>query len=347
MSRIIVILVALGLFTGCAQRGTIQHATPSDLATAHDVWVVNFRSDAPTPDGQRTPPRPEHPTYEKNVVSVPPTHQAGEIEWTQTTPDAATDFATLAIEPIGDLTTFARDIAAGDDGRETMLFVHGYNMNHAESVYFTTQIKHDFNVVSPTVLFSWQSAGVGAGYIYDRDSTLYARNTLEQVIHALSKDTDRELVIVAHSLGGFLVMETLRQMAHKGDFDIGANIATLAMISPDIDGELFRAQAGDLTSFPQHTIVLASAQDKALKVSALLTGRQNRLGNVTDRSAIEGFPISLIDASDLANGGLNHSVALTSPTAISIISNMVAQGNIAPEADLPLFIDLGNFIETP
>jgi len=347
MSRILAILFAIGLLTGCAQRGSIQHALPSSMATPHDIWVINFRSDGDVPDGQRTPPRPDKPRFEKHEVSVPPTHHVGEIEWTAATPNAATDFATIAVEPLENLDQFARTIAQNDTGRETMLFVHGYNMNHAESIYFTTQIKHDFAVDSPTALFSWQSAATGAGYIYDRDSTLYARNALEDVIIALTQDSDRELVIVAHSLGGFLVMETLRQMSLKGAFDIQRNIATLAMISPDIDGELFRAQASDLTSFPKHTIVFASAQDKALRISAWLTGRENRLGSVTDRSAVEGFPISLIDSSDLAESGLNHSVALTSPTAISVISNMVAQGDINPEADLPLFIDLGNFIDTP
>ncbi len=345
MFRILAFLFAIAVVSGCAERGAFQHAAPSDLATEHDVWVVNFRSDAPVSAGERTPPRPNAPRFAKHIVSVPPTHKTGEIEWTSTTPNAATDFVSLGVDPVDNINTFARDIAKAGTGRETMLFIHGYNMNHAESVYFTTQIKHDFDVQGPTVLFSWQSAAVGAGYIYDRDSALHARNALENVIRALSQDTDRELVIVTHSLGGFLVMETLRQMAHKGTFDMRDNIATLAMISPDIDGELFRAQASDLSSFPKQTIVFASEQDKALRISAFLTGRQNRLGSVTDRSAIEGFPISLFDASDLANGGLNHSVALTSPTAISIISNMVAQGDISPEADLPLFIDLGSFVD--
>ncbi len=345
MTRFIALLFAIALVSGCAERGAFQYAAPSERATEHDVWVVNYRSDAPAPKAQRTPARPDAPRYEKHVVSVPPSHKTGEIEWTSTTPNAATDFVSLGISPVDDINTFARDIAKAGVGRETTLFVHGYNMNHAESVYFTTQIKHDFDIQGPTVLFSWQSAGTGAGYIYDRDSTLYARNALEDVIRALSQDTNRELVIVTHSLGGFLVMETLRQMSHKGTFDMHDNIATLAMISPDIDGELFRAQAGDLSSFPKQTIIFASEQDKALRVSALLTGRQNRLGSVTDRSAINGFPISLIDASDLANGGSNHSVALTSPTAISIISKMVEQGDISPEADIPLFIDLGSLID--
>ena len=63
------------------------------------------------------------------------------------------------------------------------------------------------------MLFTWPSGGSLVDYVYDRDSAVYSRDALEAVLQAL-KPTKRRLDIdLAHSMGNYLAVEALRQMA--------------------------------------------------------------------------------------------------------------------------------------
>ena len=317
----IFILIVLTLFAACAPRGEIEFAPPVPGAELHTIWTAKFRSDRQPGQGQRSPPRPEKLVFERNQISVPKTHQPGQIEWPKGLPDAATDFVTLSQETVNGIDTFAQAVrnSDGKTSQPIFLFVHGYNYTHAEAVYQMAQIVHDFDVPAPPVLFSWPSAGVPFGYLYDRDSALIARDALEDLLIALTNVPGAEVTILAHSMGNFLVMETLRQMEISGSINIEKKIAELIMISPDIDGELFYRQASRLRDLPEPTVILAAKQDKALRLSARLTGRSNRLGSETDRNAVRDLPVLVIDTSALGANGSNHSIPFSSPTAIAIL----------------------------
>lgn len=319
MSRVFLILLVV--LTACSQRGAIGFATPDPTATTHNIFVANFRATDPPAEGDRSPPRPKSIAYEKYRMSVPPGHAPGTIAWPDGTPDAATDMVTLDRSGYDGAAAFLRDVRAqvGSEN-EVVVFVHGYNTNHAEAVYLLTQVRHDFEVPAPTVLFSWPSAARTVGYLYDRDSVLIARDQLENLLVQLSRS--QKVVILAHSMGNLLVMETLRQIGRSRSMDIRSDISALFMISPDIDGELFFTQAASLPALPEYTAVLAAKEDVALRVSAFLTGRANRLGSDVDRKAVGDLPITVIDVSAFSDGGLEHKVALQSPSAIAVLSRM-------------------------
>ena len=332
-----VLLVA----TACAPRGKLQYGLPSPDATVQNIWVANFRPTEAVDEGQSLPPRPTGLSFQMNRVSLPRGHKVGQVEWPKGAPDAATDFVTLSTRNISDARSFASQIATSDGSGtpETLLFVHGYNVTHGEAVYQLAQVAHDFEIASPAVLFSWPSAGVTAGYVYDRDSALIARDQLEEVIIALTRGRGRKVILMGHSMGNLLIMETLRQIEISGSVNIATKVDALFMVSPDIDGELFHTQATRLKALPEPSVILAADQDRALRVSAFLTGRTNRLGSQTDRSAVGDLPISVVDVSAVANGGFDHSVALTSPAAIAIIKNLNRQtlpgdAKVAPLVDL-------------
>ncbi|MEM6938743.1 MAG: alpha/beta fold hydrolase [Pseudomonadota bacterium] len=326
MKGFIAVAVALLLFSlaGCAPRGEIAFGPPAASATQHKVWVANFRATDPPAAGDRSPPRPEDLRFSQMTISVPATHETGQIEWPAAEPNAETDFVTLARAPYDDARAFARAVARSDTRQtgETLVYVHGFNYTHAEAVYQAAQIAHDFGVPSPMAVFSWPSAGVPVGYLYDRDSALIARDQLENLLVALTRGSNRKVILLGHSMGNFLIMETLRQIEISGSLDISRDIDSLIMVSPDIDGELFYTQASRLSQMPSPSAIIAVAQDSALRLSARLTGRTNRLGSEVDRGVVRDLPIALIDASDLADGGTNHSIGFTSPAAISILKNI-------------------------
>lgn len=317
-------LFALLLCAACADRGEISFAQPAVSGTLHDIWVANFRQNAPPQQGQLSPPRPNMTRYEKYVISVPPTHAPGEVEWPDGQPDAQTDFVAVETATFRDAAGFRSAIARSDQTgqKEILLFVHGYNVNNAEAVYQLAQVRHDFDVPVPTVLFSWPSAAKAAGYLYDRDSALIARDALEQVIVDLARGGRQKITLLGHSMGNLLIMETLRQIEISGRLRIKDTIGGLFMISPDIDGELFTTQAKRIRTLPDPSVIFVSDQDIALRISAALTGRTNRLGSQIDGASVGDLPISIVDVSALSDGGLAHDVALSSPVAISVLTRL-------------------------
>lgn len=326
----------------CGPRGKIEYGAPVPSGSPVDVWVARFRPTEPPGEGQRSPPRPVIMSFEKTTVSVPQSHQPGQIEWPKRTPDATTDFVSLSTRPYPNLNSFASQITKSDINNtdEVLLFVHGFNVRHGEAVYQLAQVSHDFEIPSQTILFSWPSAGVPSGYLFDRDSVLIARDQLETVIRALTEKSERKVILLGHSMGNLLIMETLRQIEISGNFDLRKKIGALIMVSPDIDGELFYTQASRLKQIPYPAIIIAARQDRALRLSALLTGHTNRLGSQTDRSAVRDLPITVIDATDLGGRGRNHDIALTSPAAISLLKNLDTK-LLPGDTKLPPLLDLG------
>lgn len=319
-------LAVLFILFGCSERGSLSFAETTPSATTHTLWVANFRSDIEATNGP-APPRPEAMKFEAMEVSVPPNHEVGNIEWPDDEPDPNTDFVVSGQEPFRELSGFASAVARADKSSrdETVIFVHGYNTRHAEAVYQLAQFVHDFEVPTPSVLFSWPSAGVSAGYVYDRDSALLARDQLEELLVTLSQGK-RKIILIGHSMGSYLIMETLRQISFKDSLNIATEIDALVLMAPDIDGELFRDQATSIGQLPDPFILMVAEQDRALRISSLLTGLRPRLGSQTDRAVVGDLPISVVDVSSLSTGAeFDHKIATTSPAAIAIIKQLSAE----------------------
>ena len=67
------------------------------------------------------------------------------------------------------------------DGNERLLYIHGFNNNHADGVLRAAQMAEDYEFEGPAIHFSWASAAVPYGYAYDNESALQARDALEDV----------------------------------------------------------------------------------------------------------------------------------------------------------------------
>jgi esterase/lipase superfamily enzyme len=202
-----------------------------------------------------------------------------------------------------------------------VLFVHGYNVDNAEAVYRLAQIAHDYDAEQPVIAFSWPSAGNPRGYAYDRDSVVYSRDMLEALLVALS--ARRDVLIVAHSMGSQLTMETLRQMAIGDNGAVLKRLSGVALISPDIDEDVFRRQASRIVPFPQPFLIAVSARDRVLNLAAFLTGKPSRLGSIDDPARLSGLPVRVVDLTGVAGGDRGgHLTAFTAPAAIRLLRGL-------------------------
>src|SRR6476469_618614 len=108
------------------------------------------------------------------LVSVPPNHQSGEIEWPSRAPgNPLTNFVTAEREFLPDA-NFAADIrkslASRPPGeRDVLVFIHGYNTRFEDAVYRLAQIVHDSGFKGVPILFTWPSKGQLLDYPYDRE----------------------------------------------------------------------------------------------------------------------------------------------------------------------------------
>src|SRR6056297_1259635 len=278
--------VVILLLAACAPRVTAERAAPHPQAEIQPVFVATGR------DFDRTGPifgleRPEAMHYFRADISIPPTHETGRIEWPEGPPDAATDFVVTGTQVHNGPEALRRDMRARSEGRETLLFVHGYNNTLSEAMYRLAQIREDFNVPMPGLLFAWPSAGDPRGYIYDRDSVLYARDDLEALLRDLTAHPGDKVFLLAHSMGSQLTMEALRQIALRGDRQLLNRISGVVLMSPDIDPDLFDRQAEAIGKLPQPFMIFITKADRALTLSGFITGRKPRLGVIDDADKVQ------------------------------------------------------------
>lgn len=324
----IVLTVAASALTGCARNEVIL---PLAVAEPHNavvqpVHVATLRK--PSADGYAlySGDRSERLNFAQIDVSVPRNRKKGTIVYPRQVPNLKEQFAA-----VGHITNRdeAQFIAAIDGSlgslppqdRTVFLFVHGYNTNFASGVYRQAQMVHDFGFPGVAVNFSWSSAGRTALYLYDRESAHLARQGLRKTLSALAKTKAKSIILLGHSMGGFVTMETLRDMSIRGEKNLLNRIDTLILASPDIDTTVFKEQLAELKPVPDPFIIFVSKYDRALQASNQLRGGGSRLGQGTDIEDLRAKGITVVDLSNIEDGedATNHTTFATSETVMSMV----------------------------
>ena len=300
----------------------IGFARPYPGAQIEDFFVATQQTPA-SDDSLFLGDRTTEVNFAHVAVSVPPDHSVGQIEWPRAQPDPAHDFAVVQFDPLGSERRFYSEIAAVP-GDTVYLFVHGFNNTTSEALYRHAQIATDFDLPETRVMFSWPSAGRGGAYLYDRDSVLFARDGLTDMLTQIARTSDKQINLIAHSMGAMLSMEAMRQLALAGDSDVLARIDVVTFLSPDIDPDIFRMQASKIGELPQPFVILTSQSDKALRLSSLLAGGRTKVGSIDSAEDVADLGVTFIDFTNVSDGKhMDHMVALTSPEAIAILRRMI------------------------
>lgn len=348
MIRVILSLVVLCLpmiLSGCAGRSTVVLEPQfAGVGATERVFVTTTRG---IENGQFTHDRRETLDYLRFDVSVPPDREAGAVEPADIPPDPNREFLVTEATRLVGTSAFQNALAAEiasrpADEREVIVFIHGYNTTFADGLYRTAQIRHDFDLSGVPVHFAWASAANPLGYAYDRESALLARDGLETALSEIAAIPGANIVLVAHSLGAGLTMEVLRQMRIGDRQDIFDRISGVILLSPDVDIDVFRSQAQRIDPLPQPFLVFTSQRDRALLLSALITGQTNRLGTLGQADDVAEFDVTLIDVSGFRGGEndlLNHFTVASSPAMVELLQQ-VARVNLSLGRDPAQQLDL-------
>lgn len=327
MLRISLLIIAVAL-SGCAPRA-VDLAYDPDAGRVGKVQEIYVGTNRNSVNGGRS----EEVNFGRIDISVPPNRRPGEIKFPsgKDTPDPSKHFLVTQELRYADQRVFRqavnKAIARQPAGRkDVVLFVHGYNNTFAEGLYRYAQFAHDISIPAVEMHFAWPSRGQALAYAADRDSVMFSRSGIEAAIDTAVDSNAQNVVLIAHSMGSQLLMEGLRDMALRGDRRGLARINGVILMSPDIDLDVFRQQAHDIgRDLPQPFLIFTSSKDRALRLSALISGEPLRLGTVTDAHLVSDLPVTLVDVGAFSTGD-GHFNAATSPALISILGNIGALG---------------------
>ena len=264
-------------------------------------------------------------------VHVPDDHKTGRIElpgaasiffWrTPQLADPHKHFIIKSIEVIN-RDDWKHLAAQHAEKSNALIFVHGYNTDFEAAVYRTAQVIWDLKYKGTAILFSWPSSGGDLGvaqYEYDRNSALFARAHFIELLKLLEQEAGiRQVSVIAHSMGDFLVLDALYNYYSSGG---RLAIDELVMAAPDIDRDQYRQEIPDIRGIASGLTLYASSDDRAMQASRTFA-QAPRAGDV-----ISGVPtvtdgVDAIDVTAVGDDllGLNHDTFASNRSVIDDIS---------------------------
>jgi esterase/lipase superfamily enzyme len=207
-------------------------------------------------------------------------------------------------------TDFRKAVASQGDIRskkhKVVVFVHGFNNNFQESLFRIAQLHVDSNLDATPILFAWPSQGQVTAYKTDKESASYSVSYLVALLTMLSSSPDvSDILVVAHSMGGMLTMDALRQLRSEGKKQVIARLGRVMLAAPDIDAQTFRAQVQAVGPLKPPLLVLVSKDDGALRISSILGGGVRagaiNVDNPVVQEAALKAKVQVVDISRLAS----------------------------------------------
>ncbi len=345
--KTIIAFAAVLLLSSCGHphgvMAPIEVRGTSPKTSQVDMLVATTRQPSGDPatlfSGERSP----KPYLTDIAVSIPPNRKVGDVQWPRRLPaNPATDFAVTRVRQIETIPQGRAWFRQHIEGGHALVFIHGFNNRYEDSVFRFAQIVHDSGMKATPVLFTWPSRAQLTAYEYDRESTNYSRTALEQSLRVLAADPNvREITILAHSMGTWLAMESLRQMGIR-DGRVNAKIRNVILASPDIDTQVFAKQFVEMGSPRPKFTVFVSQDDRALAASSFITGNVSRLGAIDPssepyRTKLEQAGITAIDLTKVdAGDGLHHGKFAESPEIVQLIGQRLMTGQTLTDSNITL-----------
>jgi esterase/lipase superfamily enzyme len=316
------LLAALALaaaIAGCAGRPGADVLTPVAAAPGVKtvpVYVATTRKRETPTENVFTAELADGLNFAAFTVSIPPTHQPGHVEWPDGAPDPRTSFAVTHQAVLGEA-QFRDAVAparARGKKRRVLIFVHGFNNTFPESLYRLAQVSADAKIEGTAVLFAWPSVADVGSYDADRSAALHSRDNLMALLKMVTASPQvGNVMLVAHSMGGLLTAEALRELRVQRQDRVIARLHRVVLAAPDIDIDEFRTQVQTIGPLNPPLVVLVSKDDAALRFSRIVGGSRARAGaldinNPLVREAALKAKVQIVDISQLQSrdGRLHH-----------------------------------------
>lgn len=232
------------------------------------------------------------------------------------------DWAVTSIGPIAE-SDAAEAFARAAMGRDVLIYIHGYRETFETAAIGAAQLSAGIGFPGATAVFTWPSGGGTFDYGYDRESALWSRDALEDLLMALVRSPSGGRVhLVAHSMGTLITLETLRMVRAIGGEAAMAKIGSVVLAAPDVDIDLFTRGVERLGQDATRITVISATNDRALALSSRLAGGVARAG-AADRTRLAALGVRVADASDFGSGIINHDLFLSNAEVKQVIKRAI------------------------
>jgi len=201
--------------------------------------------------------------------------------------------------------------------RDVLLYVHGFNQTFEMAALDAARLSDGIRFRGETMVFSWPSKAKLFDYGYDRESAMWSRDALEQVLSGLiTSPAVGRLHIVAHSIGTMLTMEAIRQIYDRHGGVVAERIGTVVFAS------LFLSSIERIGPLASKITVITSTNDRALAVSSWIAGGISRVG-AAEQADLKRQGLQVIDASKQGWGIINHDLFLSNAQIRQVIRRAI------------------------
>jgi esterase/lipase superfamily enzyme len=333
---LVIVITVCGL-AGCASpKGFLEPVAARAPGTSEVEMLVATTRMRTTPAEMFSGFRGPALDFADIVVSLPPdsVRQIGEVQLPRQIPgDPATEFVTLKADyndRTQALATFRR-LVRTTPKKQVLVFVHGFNNRFEDAVFRFAQIVHDSRAEVVPVLFTWPSKGSVFAYGYDHESANYSRDALEDGLRSLAKNPEvGEITVLAHSMGNWVTLEALRQMAIR-DGMVAGKIRNVMLAAPDVDVDIAREQITAMGARRPQFTLFVSEDDHALALSRKVWG-EPRLGSINPdqepyKSNLARERIGVINLTGVSSADqLHHDTFAENPRVVELIGQSIASG---------------------
>ncbi len=210
----------------------------------------------------------------------------------------------------------------GEGARDVLIYVHGFNQTFETATVDAARLAHGVAFRGDAVVFSWPSKAKLLDYAYDRESAMWSRDSLEQVLAGFIRSrTTGRVHVVAHSVGTSLTMEALRQIYTRLGLQAIERTGAVVFAAPDIDMDVFSSSVERVGALAARITVITATNDRALAVSGWIAGA-SRVG-AAEAAALTKFGVRVIDASQEGWGIVNHDLFLSNAQIRQVIKTAI------------------------
>jgi esterase/lipase superfamily enzyme len=207
--------------------------------------------------------------------------------------------------------------------RDVLVYVHGFNQTFETATLDAARLSDGIRFRGETMVFSWPSKAKLFDYGYDRESAMWSRDALEEVLSGLiTSPAVGRIHIVAHSIGTMLTMEGIRQIYDRHGGVVAERIGALVFASPDIDINVFSSSVERIGPMASKITVITATNDRALAVSGWLAGGITRVG-AAEQAELKRLGLHVIDASKEGWGIINHDLFLSNAQIRQVIRRAI------------------------
>jgi esterase/lipase superfamily enzyme len=220
--------------------------------------------------------------------------------------------------------------------RDTVVFIHGYNVSFKEAVQSAAQLQDQFSEVGGrgvnVAVFSWPSDGSMVpwlAYTNDRrdaaaSALAFARGILKlrDFLREMGEDDacQQRIHLVAHSMGNYVLRHALQEIVRYSHGTPPRLFDEIFLMAADEDDDAFEKEhkLKLLPKLAKRVHVYFNRGDRAMSISDRTKGNPDRLGDDGPRAPFDvPSKVTQIDCTRVVGGLVEHSYFIDTPKVVS------------------------------